>query len=49
MEPGMMTKTLEKAEHVGDGKFAAAAVDELHGLAVLQINTGNQHGRRTST
>ena len=38
----------EEAEDVGDGQFAAAAVDELNGLAALQIDAGNQHGRRTS-
>ena len=49
VEPGMMPETFQEAEDIGDGEFAAAAVNELHGLAALQVNTGNQHGRRTLT
>jgi len=49
VEPRMMPETFEEAEDVGDGEFPSAAVNELHGLAALQVDTGNQHGRRTST
>ena len=49
MKPGVMAEAVEQAQNIGHGEFALAAVHELHGLAILQVNAGNQHGRRTST
>src|SRR5262249_31103436 len=48
VKPFVVAKAVEEAEDIGDGEFATAAVDELDGLAALQIDAGNQHERRTS-
>ena len=48
MQPGIGLEFLEQAKHVGDGEFAAPPVNELYGLTALQIDAGDQHGRRTS-
>src|SRR5882724_1556170 len=43
-----MAEFVQLCVNVGDGKFTAAAADELYGLAGLKIDAGDQHGRRTS-
>src|SRR5262249_21138461 len=48
VQPFVSLEFVEQAENILDGEFAASAVNELHGLTALQINAGNQHGRRTS-
>src|SRR5271163_1639729 len=48
MQPAIGFESLQQPEHVGDGEFALAAVDKLHGLTALQIDAGDQHGKRTS-
>ena len=48
VQPFVMVEFVELREDVGDGEFAAAAVDELDCLARLQIDAGDQHGKRTS-
>src|ERR1700730_5726445 len=48
MQPRIAAKFLEQAEYVADGEFAAPPVNQLHGLSVLQVDAGDQHGRRTS-
>src|ERR1700731_5503372 len=49
VQPGIFLEFLQEAEDVGDGKFALPPVNQLNRLSVLQIDAGNQHGRRTST
>ena len=49
MEPFITREAVEKAHDVGNGEFAAAAVDELDGLTILQVDTGNQHASLTLT
>jgi hypothetical protein len=48
VEPLVGLEFFEEAEDVGDGEFALAAVDELDGLAGLEVDARDQHGRRTS-
>src|SRR5208282_6694495 len=48
MQPRIGLEFFQKAENVGDSEFPFAAVDELDSLAVLEVDAGNQHGRRTS-
>ena len=49
VQPGIGFEFFQQAKDIGDSQFAFAAVDQLDGLAALQIDAGNQHGRRTST
>ena len=48
VQPFVVAEFVELRVYVGNGEFAAAAVDELDGLAGLEIDAGDQHGRRTS-
>src|ERR1700676_3458673 len=48
MQPCVRLDFLEQAEDVGDGELALAAMNQLDRLTALQIDAGNQHGRRTS-
>ncbi len=48
MQPFVAAEFVELRGHVGNGEFATAAVDKLYGLAGLEIDAGDQHGRRTS-
>jgi hypothetical protein len=41
MEPFVVAEFCELAGNVGDREFAAAAVDELDGLAGLKIDAGD--------
>ena len=41
VKPRMLFESFEQAKDVGDGEFASSAVDQLHGLAVLQIDAGD--------
>src|ERR1700730_3835375 len=49
VQPGIFFEFPEKPEDVGDSKLAPPPVNQLNRLPVLQIDAGNQHGRRTST
>src|SRR5689334_7275934 len=49
MKPRIPAEFSEKAKDVGNSKFALAAVHQLNGLAILQIDARDQHERRTST
>ena len=46
MQPFVAAEFVELRGDVGNGEFAAAAADELDGLAGLEINAGDQHGTR---
>jgi len=48
-QPGIPLEFSQKAEDVGDRKLALPPVNQLNRLPVLQIDAGNQHGKRTST
>ena len=48
VQPRIVAEFIEEAEYVRDREFAAASVNELHGLPALQVDAGDQHGRRTS-
>jgi len=43
VEDGIVTEALEQAENVVHGKGEAAAANQLHGFAVLQVDAGNDH------
>jgi len=49
VEPFVTGEAVKQAHDIVDGEFAATAVNQLHGLATLQVNTGNQHASLTST
>lgn len=47
VEPAMRLEFLEQAEDVSDGECAFAAVDQLDGLAGLEVDARDQHGSVT--
>src|ERR1700674_1270107 len=49
VQPGILLEFLQEAEDVSDGEFALSAMNQLNCQAALQVDAGNQHGRRTST
>src|ERR1700730_11026341 len=49
VQPGISFEFLQEAEDVGDSKLELPPVNQLNRLSVLQIDAGNQHGRRTPT
>lgn len=48
VQPQIVAEFIELACDIGDGELAMASVDELDGLTGLEIDAGDQHGRRTS-
>src|SRR6266705_1966701 len=49
VQPRIFFEFPKQAEDVGNCQFALPPVNQLNRLAALQIDAGNQHGRRTST
>src|ERR1700674_1645502 len=49
VQPGIFLEFLQQTEDVGDGKLSLPSMNQLNRLPVLQIDAGNQHGKRTST
>jgi len=43
VQPLVGLEFFEEREDVGNGEFAAAAVDELDGLSGLEVDAGDQH------
>ena len=48
VKPRIPPEFVQQAKDVADSKLASAAMHQLHGLPVLEIDTGDQHSRRTS-
>ena len=48
MQPFVFFEFVQQSEYIRNRQFAFAAVDQLNCLAALQIDAGNQHGKRTS-
>src|SRR6267142_949973 len=47
VKPLVFLEFEQQRHYVRDREFAPSAVHELHGLALLQVNTRNQHGSLT--
>jgi hypothetical protein len=44
MQDRIVAEAFEQAEDIVNRKRQLAAVNQLHGFAILQINAGNNHG-----
>lgn len=40
----IVAEAIEKTQHIVDGEGASASTHQLHSLAILKVNTGNDHG-----
>src|SRR6266581_7338492 len=49
VQPRIFFEFAQETENVRDGPLALLPVNQLNRLSALQVNAGNQHGRRTST